>query len=101
MLGILVVAGLGSGVLVALSFTALVRRRSWPYFLVTLAIGSLMLRSFLGVVMVGGYLSPDIHHLLEHFLDVLTIVLLFSAIYVARTANPEPTFDNSHHPQDD
>jgi hypothetical protein len=29
------------------------------------------------------------------------IALLFTAIYVARTANPEPSFDTSHQPQDD
>lgn len=101
LLAILTIAGLGSGALIALSLTALVRRRSWSYFLVTLAIGSLLIRTFLGVVMVGGYLPLDIHHLLEHFLDVLMIALLFAAIYVVRTAKPEPSFDGSHHSQND
>ena len=98
---ILGTAGLGSSALVVLAFVALLRRQSWSYFLVTLAIGLLMLRTFLGVVMIGGYLSLEIHHFLEHFLDVLMIVLLFAAVYMARTVDPEPSFDKSHQPQDD
>lgn len=87
---ILVVAGLGSGVLAGVAALALFRRQSLSYFLVTLAVGTLLLRSFLGVVTLGGLVSAHEHHLLEHVLDAVVIGLLFSAVYAARRIDPEP-----------
>lgn len=96
LLVILMLAGIGSASLVAVSTGALLRRRSWSYFLVTLAIGTLTLRTFLGAVMVGDFISPDMHHTLEHLLDVLVIGLLFGAVYLARTIGPTDEFEHSH-----
>lgn len=90
LLVILGLAGLGSAALVALSASALLRRRSWSYFLVTLAIGSLLLRTFLGAAVMGGYLPISLHHVLEHLLDGLIVGLLFAAVYVARSVDPDP-----------
>lgn len=96
---VLAVAGLGASILVAVSSLALFRRQSLPYFLVTLAIGTLLLRSFLGTVMLGGLVSGHSHHFLEHVIDVIVVGLLFTAIYTARriddetlinTASPDP-----------
>lgn len=81
---VLAVAGLGSAALVAVAVMALFRRRSLSYFLVTMAIGTLLLRAFLGAVTLGGVVSGHDHHLLEHVLDVLVIGLLFTAVYAAR-----------------
>lgn len=84
----LVVAGLGSALLVAVAGAALFRRRSLSYLLVTLAIVILALRSFLGVVTVAGHLSLHGHHVVEHALDALVIGLLFAAVYAVRTMRP-------------
>lgn len=91
----LVVAGLGSALLVAVASAALFRRRSLSYFLITVAIGTLALRSFLGAVTVAGHLSLHGHHVLEHVLDALIIGLLFSAVCAVRTMRPEPELDES------
>lgn len=81
---VLALAGLGSILLVGTSMMALLRRRSLSYFLVTLALAMLVLRSLLGAVMVGDILSADVHHLLEHVLDVIVIGSLLTAVITAR-----------------
>lgn len=91
----LVVAGVGSAVLVTLAGIALFQRRSLSYFLITMAIGTLALRSFLGGVMLAGYMSPHMHHVVEHLLDALVIGLLFAAVYAVRTIRPEPPFEEN------
>lgn len=88
---VLVVAGLGAAVLVAISGLALYRRRSLSYVLVTLAIGALLLRSLLGTVTLGGLLADPTHHVLEHVVDVVVVGLLFAAVYAARRVDPSPT----------
>lgn len=85
---VLAVAGLGSAALVAVAVTALFRRRSLSYFLVTTAIGTLLLRAFLGAVTLGGLVAQHNHHVLEHVLDVIVIGLLFTAVYAARRIDP-------------
>lgn len=97
---ILAIAGLGAGLLVAVSSLALFRRQSLPYVLVTLAIGALLLRSFLGTVMLGGLLSGHSHHFLEHVLDVIVVGLLFTAIYTARRIEDD-TLTNPASPDPD
>jgi ABC-type branched-subunit amino acid transport system permease subunit len=84
---VLVLTTLGSAALGALAGMALYRRRSLPYFLVTVAIGTLLLRSLLGIGTLGGVTSMATHHLLEHLLDAVVIGLLFAAVYVARSAD--------------
>lgn len=94
LLTVLALAGLGSGFLVAVSLGALVRRRSWSYFLVTIAIATLVLRTLLGVVTLGEFVSLELHHLLEHVLDLLIVGLLFGAVYLARTVAPTDEREN-------
>lgn len=91
----LAIAGVGSVALVIVAGMALFRRRSLSYFLITLAIGLLALRSFLGAATLAGYMTIHIHHVLEHLLDAIVIGLLFSAVYAARTLRPEPQLDES------
>lgn len=81
---ILGAAGLGSAVLVAVALGALFRRRSLSYFLVTMAIGTFLLRTFLATVTYTGLVSAHSHHLLEHVFDVVVIGLLFAAVYATR-----------------
>lgn len=83
---VLGLAGLGSTAVVALALVALARRRSWSYFLVAAALGTLLARTSLGALSMAGVLAFDAHHLPEHALDVLLIALLLGAVYAARTA---------------
>lgn len=85
---ILAMTAIGTAALVVLAMMALFRRRSLSYFLVTMAIGTLLLRTFLGAVTLGGLVSPHAHHLLEHVFDALVISLLFTAVYAARRTDP-------------
>lgn len=89
---ILVVAGLGSGVLAGVAALALFRRQSLSYPLETLAVGTLLLRSFLGVVTLGGLVSAHEHHLLEHALDAVVLGSSSrpSTPPAASTPNPRP-----------
>lgn len=84
---VLAVAGLVSGLLITLALTALARRRSWSYFLVTLALATLLIRTLFGVLTINGVLGSSSHHVLEHSLDILTVVLLLGAVYCARTVD--------------
>lgn len=97
---ILTVAGVGSILLVAFSAIALLRRRSWSYLLVTLAVGTLVLRTFLGVVLIGDFITNGMHHTLEHSLDVLVVGLLFGAVYFARTVRPPDDLDYDRFEED-
>lgn len=85
---IITVATLGSSALVVVAGMAYLRRRSWSYLFITVAIGMLVVRSVVGLFALGGPLQIGTHHVLEHLLDVVAIALLFAAIYVARTTDP-------------
>jgi hypothetical protein len=86
---VLLVAGLGSALVIALSLAAFARRRSLSYFLVTLALATMLTRTLVGVLTVN-HVIPDVsHHLLEHSMDILTVALLLGAVYRARTEEPE------------
>lgn len=84
---VLVLSGLASLGILALAVAALIRRRSWSYLLVTLAIGMLGLRVTLGGLMLTGLIDLETHHLIEHGVDFLMAGLLLAAVYVARTTN--------------
>lgn len=91
---VLVVALVGSGVLVVLAVTALFQRQSQPYILITLALVALLIRSFVGLFALYGYVPALPHHVFEHFMDAATVSLLVSAIYQARTA-PNPSVNQA------
>lgn len=85
---VLVAGALASGFIIALPLVAFVRRRSWPYLLVTLALGTLLVRTGFGMLSVQGSVAPVPHHIVEHGLDVLTVALLLGAVYLARGVGP-------------
>lgn len=88
LLVILVIGGVASALIIGLSIMALVRRRSWSYFLVTLALSTLLVRTLIGMVSLGGTMDPTAHHVLEHGMDVLTAIFLIGAIATARRVDP-------------
>ena len=84
---LLAVGGLCAAGVVGLALSALVQRRSWPYLLVALALGALLVRIVAGVGYMQGSLSADTHHLLEHGLDVTMAALVIAAVAFAREAS--------------
>ena len=84
---LLSVGGLCAAGVVGLALSALFQRRSWPYLLVALALGTLLVRVVAGVGYVHGSLTADTHHLLEHGLDVAMAALVIAAVAFARDAS--------------
>lgn len=82
----LALASVGSAVIIGLALVALVRRRSWPYLLVTLALATLLARTAVGVGSLWGWFSVATHHTVEHALDVAMAGLVIAAVYLARGA---------------
>lgn len=92
---ILLVAGLVSGLIATLAFAAFLRRRSWAYFLVALALLVFLGRTLLAGLSLAELLGTSSHHLLEHVMDIVTVGLLLGAVYVARTVE-RPSPDRLH-----
>jgi hypothetical protein len=73
-----------STVLVAVGTVAWQRRRSLPYLLVTLALGTLAVKGVVGFSVLADLLPMATHHTIEHGLDLLMAVLLVGAVVFAR-----------------
>lgn len=87
----LLVAALGVGavfsVLVALlAFVAFYRRRTVSYLLIAVAFSTFLGKTSLGIVYLTGRVSVDVHHALEHALDVVMLALVLVAVYYARSS---------------
>lgn len=85
---LLVSGGAASIVLVGLSASAYLDRRSASYLAIALALGALSGKALVGGLSALGILSGGSHHLLEHGLDLLSVSLLVVAIYYARRTSP-------------
>lgn len=83
---VLSVAGLASAGLVGLALVALLRRRSWSYLLVVLALLTLLARTGVAVGSMTGSIGTATHHTLEHGLDVAMAGLVIAAVVTARSA---------------
>ncbi|EMA35316.1 DUF7471 family protein [Halobiforma nitratireducens] len=81
LLGIIVLAALGTAVLFACGLVAYSRRRSIRYLLVTVVLGLLVVRSVVGLGTVFGVVPMTFHHLLEHGVDFTIAVLILYAVY--------------------
>ena len=82
---LLVVAGLAAAVLVSLGLVAFSRRRSRSYFLIVLALCTLVCKALAGSFTVVGVMPVELHHTVEHGLDLVMAILLIAAVYYART----------------
>lgn len=87
LLGIVVLAGFGTGVLFVISALAYANRRSTQYLLIMGAIGALFFRSLVGLGTVLGLVPMGIHHTIEHSLDFLIASVVLYAVY--RNTPPE------------
>jgi len=72
------------------ALAAFLRRRSRPYLLVALALGTLLARSVVAGASIGGLLAGDVHHVLEHGLDVAMAGLVIAAVWYARSVSGTP-----------
>ncbi|MWV38527.1 hypothetical protein [Natrialba sp. INN-245] len=81
LLAVIVLAALGTTILFACGVVAYVRRRSTRYLLITVVLGLLAARSFVGLGTVFGVVPMTVHHLVEHGLDFTIAVLILYAVY--------------------
>jgi hypothetical protein len=89
LLGIVLLAGTGTGVLFLVSLLAYRQRRSTRYLLITVAVGTLFLRSIVGAGTVLGYTPMVVHHLVEHTFDFLIAALILYAALRSRPTTVE------------
>ena len=91
---LLVLTGATSAILISLAIVALLRRQSRSYFFIVIALGTLICKVFAGGLTIVELLPSDLHHTMEHGLDLIMGLLLLAAIYAARTAPRSPnSFD--------
>lgn len=81
LLFVVLVAGLGTGVLFAVSVIAYARRRGRRFLLVSIAVGALWMRSIVGAGTVLGYVPMPAHHYVEHTLDFAIAAIVLYAVY--------------------
>jgi hypothetical protein len=91
----LLAASVGALTVLALATAALALRRSVSYGLVTAALTTLAVRTAVAWLTIANLLSTQLHHLLEHGLDVIMASLVIGAVYYARTVQPPSTDEGS------
>ncbi|MFB6139230.1 MAG: hypothetical protein ABEJ26_02200 [Halosimplex sp.] len=91
LLAVHLLAGVGSGLLLALGVAALARRGSRSYLLVVLSLGALVARTLVSALAMYGPLGPGVHHLAEHALDAMLATFLLGAVYDARWTDTPAT----------
>lgn len=82
---VLAIASVGTAILLAVALLAFTERRSRPYLLIALAIAALFLRTIVAGLSMIEVFPMAAHHLFEHLLDVVVVVLIIVAIYYARS----------------
>lgn len=89
LLGVIVLAGVGTGILFAGSVLAFLQRREMRYALIMVAVGALFFRSLVGFGTVYGHVPMTVHHFLEHSLDFLIAALVLYAVYRSKPETVE------------
>lgn len=80
LLGVILLASLGTGILFAISLLAWYQRRSRRYLIIAIAVGALFSRTLVGMGTVFGVVPMVVHHLVEHSLDFSIAALLLYAV---------------------
>lgn len=93
LLGVLLLACLGTGLLFGIGLLAWNQRRSTRYLLVAIAVGALFVRSVMGIGTVFGTVPMVVHHLVEHSLDFLIAALVLYAVIRNRPTRLRSTLD--------
>lgn len=95
LLGVVLLACAGTGLLFAISVVAWSRRRSRRYLLIAVAVGALFLRSIVGIGTVFGAVPMVVHHLVEHSFDFLIAALILYAVIRNRPTRLETRFEDT------
>jgi heme/copper-type cytochrome/quinol oxidase subunit 3 len=80
LLGLILIAGAGTGLLFLAAVVAYRRRGTRRYLLITGALGALFVRSIVGTATVFGVIPMVVHHLASHGLDLLVAATLLFVI---------------------
>lgn len=94
LLGVLLLACLGTGILFAISLLAWRQRRSRRYLLIAIAVGALFARSIIGIGTVFGTVPMVVHHLVEHSLDFFIAALILYAVIRSKPAQLGSSLDD-------
>ncbi|WP_226042571.1 hypothetical protein [Natrinema sp. DC36] len=81
LVAVIVLAVVGTTALFVVGLVAYSRRRTTRYFLITVVLGVLVVRSVTGLGTVLGLVPMTVHHLVEHGFDFLIAVLVLYAVY--------------------
>jgi len=81
LLAVILVAGIGTGMLFAVSLVAYNRRGGRQFFLISIAVGALLARTIVGAGTVLGYVPMVVHHFVEHSLDFFIAAVVLYAVY--------------------
>ena len=81
LLAVIAIAGIGTGVLFAVSLVSYSRRRNRQFLLISVAVGALLARSIIGAGTVLGYVPMAVHHFVEHSLDFVIAAVVLYAVY--------------------
>ena len=81
LLAVVAVAGIGTGILFAVSVVAYRRRQGRQYRLIAVAVGALLARSVVGAGTILGIVPMPVHHFIEHSLDFLIAAVILYAVY--------------------
>ena len=101
LLVLVVAAGIGTGILFAVSLVAYRRRRSSQYLLISVAVGALWFRSVVGAATVLGYVPMPVHHFVEHSLDFLIAAVVLYAVYAHAPGTVRENADHDDSDADD
>ena len=80
LMGTILLAGIGTGLLCFVAVVAYRRRGTSRYLLITGALGALVVRSVVGTATVFGAIPMVVHHLASHGLDLLIAATLLFVI---------------------
>ncbi len=81
LLAVIAIAGVGTGVLFAVSLVAYNRRRNRQFLFISVAVGALLARAIVGAGTILGYVPMAIHHFVEHSLDFVIAAVVLYAVY--------------------
>ena len=90
LIGVVVLAGVGTGILFLGSILACRTRPELRYILIMLAVGALFTRSLVGMATIYGVVPMNAHHVIEHSLDFLIAALVLYAVYRSKPGAIQP-----------
>ncbi|EMA13196.1 DUF7471 family protein [Haloarcula marismortui] len=82
---VVVLSAVAGAVLCGLALAAYRQRGTRAYLLIALALTALFVRPLIALLSGFSVVSAPTHHLLEHALDTVFVVLVLGAVYYART----------------